>query len=342
VISRSVFLFVLLILCSQLAEAQYTEFKYKRKNHSTEKGFYQTTVQARYLSLGIGVNAQGYLGDLTPNENYFANGIKVLRPGASLFALYNFNPILFFSGELNYARIVGDDFNADPYAKSTRKYVRNLSFRNDLFGLTLRANANVLKDPFEYFKRKDFNLYFYTGLSIFYSNPKAKVPETGTNGAQFENAGDWVALRPLGTEGQNHPDYGEKYSAVQLGIPLGAGLRFKIGYKIDLMLEGTIHYILSDYIDDVGGSYPDLGVFENELAKTLSDRSMEAVAVVKGDVRDQQVIEESTRPYTYESIYDGQTYTVFETFGHQGGLRGGDRNDLIASMSIKFSYIFTK
>ena len=113
-------------------------------------------------------------------------------------------------------------------------------------------------------------------------------------------------------------------------------------HRLDLLVEGSVHYILSDYIDDIGSNYVDLGIFEDELAKSLSDRSMEATAVMKGDVRDPAIIEESTRLYTYESIYDGNSYTVYENFGQEGGLRGGDRNDLIATLSIKISYIFTK
>ncbi len=334
---------LLCFLCSvQLLMAQYTEFRYKRKNHATDEGYIIATKEARYLSGGIGLNLQGYLGDLTPIENYLGNGIKVIRPGIAVFASYNFNPIVFFSGDLTYGRIVGDDFNADPYDQSTRKYVRNLSFRNDLIGLTLRANANVLRDPFEYFKRKDFNIYFFSGITIFYSNPKAKVPATDRNGTPFENAGEWVALRPLATEGQGNPGFSKKYSPIQIGIPLGGGLRFRLKHRIDLLVEGSLHYLLSDYIDDIGSDYVDLGIFDDELAKALSDRSMEPTAVVKGDVRDQAIIEESTRLYTYESIYDGNTYTVFENFGNEGAKRGGDRNDLIATMSIKISYIFTK
>jgi hypothetical protein len=317
-----------------MASAQYTKFKYKRKNHSTEKGFVHTTRQAKYLSGGLGLNIQSYFGDLTPNERFLLNGLKTLRPGATAFASYNFSPILFFSGELSYGRIVGDDFNADPEGASARKYVRNLSFRNDLFGLTLRANVHVLPDPFEYYKRKDFNLYFFSGISFFYSNPKAKVPESGKTGEPFENAGEWVALRPLGTEGQNHPDYGSSYSPVQVGIPFGGGLRFKLAHRLDLIVEGSLHYILSDYIDDIGTTYPDLGVFDNELAKALSDRSMETIAVIKGKPRDQQAIENATQKYTYESMYDGDLYTVFRGFGEDGGIRGGDINDLIATFSF--------
>ena len=39
--------------------------------------------------------------------------------------------------------------------------------------------------------------------------------------------------------------------------------------------------------------------------------------------------------------YDGKTYHVYEGFGHEGLIRGGDRNDLIVVTSIKFSSIFT-
>jgi hypothetical protein len=107
------------------------------------------------------------------------------------------------------------------------------------------------------------------------------------------------------------------------------------------MVEGSLHYILCDYIDDIGSNYVDLGVFDNELAKALSDRSQEKIAVLKGEMRDWQLILDYTRDYIYESAYDGRTYSVFEGFGSPQATRGGDRNDRIATLSIKISYIFT-
>jgi hypothetical protein len=352
--SKSILLLAFL-LCIQLANAQYTEYRYKRKNHSTDEGYLFASGQTRYFSAGLGVNAHTYFGDLTPDDlntrTYFGdltsigynikNALKITRPGISAFAMYNFNPVVFFMGELSYGRITGDDFNGDPTKSSTRKYVRNLHFRNDLIGLNLRANVNIFRDPFEFFKRRDFNMYLFSGITIFYSNPKAMVPATGLDGQPFENAGDWVALRPLGTEGQNHPDYSNKYSAVQLGIPFGGGIRFRLGYKTDIMIEGSLQYLLSDYIDDISSNYVDLGIFDNELAKALSDRSQEETAVLKGEMRNWQLIMDYTQEYIYESAYDGQTYSVFKGFGHQDGKRGGDRNDRIGNLSIKISYIFT-
>ncbi len=339
---RILFVF-LLFLGSEQVYSQYSDFKYKKKNHLTEAGYLKSTKQTRYFFGGMGVNLNTYFGDLTPNQKYISNAFKVTRPGLTAFVNYNFNAFLFFSGDLEYRRIIGDDFNSDPTHSSisVRKYVRNLSFRNDLYGMTLKANYNIFHDPFEYYKRRDYNLYVFTGISLFNSNPKSKVPQSTIQGIPFENAGEWIKLRNLGTEGQNHPDYGNKYSSIQLGIPLGLGFRYRIGHRLDLMAEGTLSYIFSDYIDDVGGSYVNLGIFEDEIGRAMSDRSQEENAAMKNEPRNWQIISESTEDYSYESSYDGNSYTVFEGFGHDEGIRGGDKNDIITSLTIKISYIFT-
>ena len=342
--TRALIFIALLFIGLNTAFSQFSDFKFKKKNHSTEEGYLKTSRQSRYIYGGLGISINSYFGDLTPNQKYLKNALKVARPGASAFVNYNFNANLFFSADMVYTRIIGDDFNSDPYHSSisTRKYVRNLSFKNDLFGLTLRANANLLSDPFEYFKRRDYNIYFFAGISLYYSNPKSKVPEVGIGGIALENAGAWRPLRSLGTEGQNHSAIGNKYSMLQLAIPFGIGFRYRISHRFDILAEGTIRYLLSDYIDDLGGNYVDLGVFDNDLARSFSDRSMEEKAALKGKDRDWQVILDYTNDYVYESGYDGNVYTVFEGFGHEGAIRGGDKNDLIASLSFKISYIFTK
>ncbi|NJN26694.1 MAG: hypothetical protein HC819_12315 [Cyclobacteriaceae bacterium] len=341
---KYILLMVLIGMLSQHSHGQYSDFKYKKKNHSSEAGFAHTTRQARYLSGGAGLHLLNYFGDLTPNENRIGNTLKVTRPGISIYGNYNFSPHIVFGAQLLYGRITGDDYNADPYKSSSRKYVRNLNFRNDLIGLNLTGSYYLFKDPFEFYKRKDFNLYVTAGVSIFYSNPKGKVLGQAEDGSSSGKSFRWVALRPLGTEGQNNPESGrKKYSAIQLGIPFGGGVRIRLGYRTDLYLEATLHYLLSDYIDDVGSSYVDLGVFgDDELARKLSDRSKETVAAVKEEQRDLAKINDATTPYSYVSVYDGKTYQVYKGFGEEGGIRGGSRNDLFTLTSFKFSYIFTK
>ena len=331
------------ILICQVSYSQSPDFKFKRRNHTTSQGYVSASKQSKYIAAGIGVNFQSYFGDLTPNDNYIGNAFKTMRPGLSAFATYNFHPLVFFFGEIAYARITGDDFNSNPYKSSisARKYIRNLSFRNDLFGLNMKAHLNLFRDPYEYFSRKDLNLFLFTGLSVIYSNPKTKVPETDFNGNVFENSGQWVALRPLGTEGQGIDLKRKKYSAIQIGIPVGGGIKWRLSHKLDLMLEGSILFLLTDYIDDVGTNYTDQGIFEDPLARALSDRSREPTAALKSQERDIEFIAENAQLIQYISEYDGNTYLTFDGFGQEGATRGGSRNDLIGSMSIKISYIFT-
>lgn len=338
--SRVILLIGLMTLGSVQAFSQYSDFKYKKKNHSSDTWYLNTTKESRYFAGGGGITLNNYFGDLTAKDNFIKNAFKVTRPGISIFGSYHFSNLFGVKAELSYGRITGDDFNTTPYAtgSSTRKYVRNLSFRNDLIGLSFHGYMNVLSDPFEYFKRRDFNIYLLTGITMYYSNPKAKLHENPDN----PNSRRWVALRPLGTEGQNHPDIGGKYSSIQLGIPFGLGVRIKLGYRLDLNLEASLSYLLSDYIDDVGSSYVDFGALDDDLARAMSDRSREEKAVMKDEIRDRDVINDFTDYYEYTSIYDGNTYGVYEGFGNDGEIRGGGRNDIIAITSFKISYIFTK
>jgi hypothetical protein len=328
--------FMLFVNCSF---GQYSSFKYQKKNHSSSDWYDQTTKGSRYLSIGGGPALSNYFGDLTPKENFFSNTFKVTRPGFSAFINYNWKAPLSFSGDLFYARIIGDDFNTSPEdGGSTRKYVRNLSFRNDLLGATVRGNYSLLTDKFEYYKRVDFNIYLSLGITLYYSNPMAKIP----NDTAYTNAGDWVLLRPLGTEGQNNPETGvKKYSSVQLGIPMGLGMRFRLGYRTDLYIDASLTYILSDYIDDIGEKYVDLGALDSGLARIMSDRSKEKTSSLTGEERDWDLINDYTEPYSYVSEFDGKTYHVFKGFGEDGATRGGPTHDLIGLLSFKISYIIS-
>ncbi|MDZ7604817.1 MAG: hypothetical protein U5K79_04350 [Cyclobacteriaceae bacterium] len=319
---------------------QYSTFKYEKKNHSSDAWYQSTTKESRYITIGGGPLVSTYVGDLTPKDKFIINALKVTRPGFSAFINYNWKAPFSFSGDLFYARIIGDDFNTSPEdGGSTRKYVRNLSFRNDLIGVTARGNFMILKDKFEYFKRLDFNIYLNAGISVYYSNPKAKIPN---DSIYFTYAGDWVPLRPLGTEGQNNPLTGvKKYSSVQVGIPVGIGMRFRLGYKTDLYLDASFTYMLSDYIDDIGDKYVDLGALESGVAKVMSDRSKEKNSSQKDEPRDWDLINEYVEPYSYVSAYDGNTYNVFKGFGEDGAMRGGETNEFISSLSFRISYIIS-
>jgi len=85
-------------------------------------------------------------------------------------------------------------------------------------------------------------------------------------------------LQPLGTEGQGIAGYDEKYKLFSIGIPAGLGVKFNFNKTVNVGLEMGVRYTFTDYIDDVGGKYPDLGVLKEnsgELATLLSYRTPE-------------------------------------------------------------------
>jgi hypothetical protein len=115
------------------------------------------------------------------------------------------------------------------------------------------------------------------------------------------------------------------YSRIQISLPVGLGITFRMNDKLDLGFEVGYRILFFDHIDDVSGNYVDLGALDNPLAKALSDRSQELNAIVSGEPRDfENVIIPNTSPYTYTSAYDGNTYNVFRGYGseHPSNIRG--------------------
>ncbi len=246
-----------------------------------------------------------------------------------------------------YGRIMGDDFNVsylnDP--NSASRYIRNLSFRNDLVELSLTTQLDLLKDLRPYYDRRRFNIYVFGGLGILYQNPMGKIPEFKRDNSRFPNAGKWVALRPLGTEGQFSPYYDKKpYSNFQLVLPIGGGLQVKVSQHFNVNIEVGYRITFTDYLDDVGGKYVDLGALNSDLARSMSDRSMEEMAVISGEKRNFEAINAMTTEIMYPSQYQDAFYYVYKGYGqdNNSSKRGGPSKDYYLTTSFKISYILGK
>jgi hypothetical protein len=182
----------------------------------------------------------------------------------------------------------------------------------------------------------DWTPYAFIGISAFLHNPQAQAPAKDLEGNALPEAGKWVDLKPLGTEGQNadlqpgDANYGIKdYKKLQVAIPFGIGVRFKLNEILDFSVETGFRYLFTDYIDDVSQNYVDLGVFKtNELAKAMSYRSNEIL----------------TPNSTYVGR-DGKTYAVVAGYGSEraDNKRGskGDK-DIYMVTTLKISYILGK
>jgi hypothetical protein len=321
--------------------------KYRKISAYTE-GSIHFDKNKRYLSGGISLDATNYFGDLAPKSEIASTDISFTRPGASIFVSYRYAPNITFRGSFSWARLKGDDFeSADPYGENSRfRYVRNASFRNDIKELAFIAVWDIFGNHGTFLNRLDFTPYIFVGAGILHHNPKAIAPDFDKFGQPLEEAGEWVALQPLGTEGQFSEQYDvKKYSRIQPSIPLGIGIRALLNKRWDFEFEVGYRYLFTDYIDDVSGMYVDLGSFgDNELAKAMSDRTHENIAVNSGKARDFEAIGQATSNLTYTSEYDNRTYNVYAGYAHEhpDSNRGlSEDKDIYIVTSMRISYIIT-
>lgn len=301
----------------------------------------------RYISLGGSIDALNYFGDLAPKSQMASTNISFTRPAFTIYGTYRYSPNLSLRASLGWGRILGDDFDsADPYGQDSRfRYIRNLSFRNDIKEFAFVATWDLFGNHGTFLNRQGFTPYVFAGIAVFHHNPKGKVPELDKMGNPLEQAGDWVALRPLGTEGQLSDHYDVKqYSVIQPSIPFGVGFRAKLQKRLDFEFEVGYRYLFTDYVDDVSGMFVDLGALDNELARAMSDRSREPVGIIDGGARDFEAIESVVRLTTYTSEFDGQDYTVYGGYGqeHPDNNRGmANDKDIYIVTSFKVSYIIS-
>jgi hypothetical protein len=214
--------------------------------------------------IGIRVGIGSYFGDLSdvhPSaQGPTAVSLSQSKVGLGGFGRYMFSDKLGLSVGLQWVNLQADD------AKSTipSHYSRNLRFKNNIVEFSARGEFHFLQlgdlgGSFRY--KLGFNAFVFAGVGVFYNNPKA------------EYQGKTYALRPLKTEGV-------AYSAIQPCAPLGAGIQFRYNKRHLIGAEIGWRYTMTDYIDDVSGTYV-TEPHTDPIAAALADRSVELEG--KGD-----------------------------------------------------------
>lgn len=348
---------IVLLLFS--AEESYSQMNRKaiRKNNrrvSTFRGKkFHFGKEKVYNALGISLNALNYYGDLAPKPSRLSTDISFTRPAFGLSFSHRFGPRYTVTGSFIYGTLRGGD--AESADKSDLKngsfrYNRNLSFRNRVKELSVAAVFDLFENQATYISRVKWTPYAFLGLAVFHHNPQAFAPQTGVNGQPLNGGGQWVNLKPLGTEGQyadlreTDANYGIKpYKLIQPAIPFGIGARFRINEVMDLSAELAFRYLFTDYVDDVSQSYVDLGVFgSNELAKALSYRTYEL-----DEFRPTADNPRLKPPYTGR---DNQLYYVLAGYGEEFKGINGDTNkrgnsgdkDIYMVTTFRLTYILGK
>jgi hypothetical protein len=166
---------------------------------------------------------------------------------------------------LNFGILRGDDAFTNEIVRNSR----NLHFRSFYVELQQRiefilfsnekVGARYRLPGHNHFKDRNEQLYIFTGAGVSYF----------TSSARYEN--DWVALRPLKTEGQGLPGGAKEYLPVTATIPFGVGFRWGIGRMWRIGIEATYIKTFTDYIDDVSTVYYDPAQLGSPAAQYLSN-----------------------------------------------------------------------
>jgi len=334
VVLLMIFLGCLFISDSSWGQLNRRQMKKNNKNMSRFKGRKNSfTKQKQYLSAGFSINALNYFGDIAPLSSAVSTDISFTRPGVSLWGSYRFGPRYTVEGGSDYSAA---DPNDD---QSVFRYIRNLSFRNRIHELSGVLIVDYYENNASYISRVRLTPYAFIGIAGFYHNPEAKVNENSS----LPEAGQWIKLKPLGTEGQKSDLYDNKtYSSFQFTIPFGIGVRYRLNQLLDVSFQFSIRYLFFDYIDDISKKYVDLGALDTDLARELSDRSQEATSAKSNGTRDFIRIDAFTSDETYVGV-DNNTYDVFSGYGsdqNPNNIRGNvNNNDFLLYTQIRIGYI---
>jgi hypothetical protein len=343
----SLFLIVsLLVLGTLEAEGQMNRKAIKRNNKrmSSYQGRKQWfPKQNIYNMIGFSLNALNYYGDLAPKPSILSTDLSLTKPAIGLVVSHRFGPRYALTGSFTYGTIAGsDNKSADKNDENAvYRYQRNLSFRNRIKELSVVGSLDLWKNEATYISRVKWTPYVFFGVSIFHHNPQAIAPKFQVDGVTpLAEAGKWVRLQKLGTEGQRADlrdtdmNAGAKpYKLIQVAIPMGLGARFRLNQLTDFSVEFGFRYLFTDYIDDVSKSYVDLGVFgDDELAKAMSYRTNE-LSNIAGNLQ--------PFPSTVEG--HNRTYDLLPGYGSEGqwNIRGNKKDkDIYTVTTLKLTYIF--
>jgi hypothetical protein len=284
-----------------------------------------------YSTVGVGVGTSNYYGDMAGYRRPVQSTFGMLRWSVGANYTRHFTPRFAARAAFTYARIAGDDFtmNSKPKYESDVRIARNLHFRNDLKEFSVVGIYKLIPDDRNFEHRKPFGAYLFGGLGLTAHNPKAKEPFSE------DGKGSWVKLQPLGTEGQGLPGYDKPYSLVQLVVPMGLGLRYKINSRIDIAAELGFRFTFTDYLDDVAGNYA-TGL--DNAAATFSNRSGEPFTARKGVDRTEALNKLLSYAPSSNAI-NGLAYA--QELNSPGGVRGNSptTNDTYMFGMIHINYI---
>ena len=289
-----------------------------------------------YSTVGFGTGTSSYIGEMAGYSTPISTVFKMMRWNVGGTYTRHLSPHFAARVGFTWGRISGDDYTFNAGNPDIR-FLRNLHFRNDIKEFSLVGMYFLKADGRSSDRRVQLNPYIFAGIAAFSHNPVARVPEN----LREIYGNKWVALQPLGTEGQGQPGYANPYSLFGVAIPFGVGLRYKINDRLNIGAELGFRFTNTDFLDDVSGLYADPNVLSSALAKAMSNRSLEAVParklednrtdLVRQYLVSQKLFPNDSRLNPLSSPLEGQT---------AGDPRGSSgRNDTYLLGTVTITYV---
>lgn len=208
--------------------------------------------QVKSSEVGIFLGGSYYTGDLNPTGHFVQT-----QPAIGLIFRRNFNPRLGVRINGLFGSVRGDDSRSTDVAQIQR----NLSFKSKVYELSGQMEFNFLDYRIGN-ENFPFTPFAFLGVGIFNFDPQAEL------------GGHWVALQPIGTEGQGSPYMDKKrYKRLQVSVPFGAGFKVNIAKRMSLGMEWGMRKTFTDYLDDVSTVYVNPIYLTSDAAR-LSNRSV--------------------------------------------------------------------
>lgn len=167
----------------------------------------------------------GGIGLVTYEGDFNGNLFKNVQPMFTLLGRYKFNPRMALAMNISIGKIKGSSRNAKTYYPLTE----DIDFSHGLVDVGFRY---------------EYNFWPY-GTGKEYRGAQRLTPYTFIGlGATF--------VKPEKTE-------------VALNFPIGAGVKYKVGERVNLALEWAMHFTGSDMLDGVKDPYgiKSSGLFKN-------------------------------------------------------------------------------
>jgi hypothetical protein len=197
--------------------------------------FMATTMSAQdepeyRLELGAGVGLMNYLGDMNGNL------LRGMKPAGSLVVKYKPNPRMAWALIGSYGSLKGSSATAKTWYPSMSE--RMADFNASLVDVSVRYEYNFW--PFgtgrEYYGAKKLTPFIALGLGASIAN--AKLTQDGIQ---------------------------TKSSSVAGQLPIGLGVKYKMGARLNLAVEWMMHFTAGDKLDGIKDPYgiESSGLFKN-------------------------------------------------------------------------------